>query len=57
VYHVGLQSADVALSRKQAFTNRVSDPDPDPHESALIVFGWIRIRIKDGKKTLKNRKS
>ena len=46
----------VARSR-QAFTpngefvNRSSDvdPDPDPHRSASILVGWIRIRIQQSK--------
>jgi hypothetical protein len=30
--------------------------DPDPHGSALILIGWIRIRIQNGKNYHKIRK-
>ncbi len=30
-----------------------SDPEPDPHGFALILVGWIRIRIQEGKKCKK----
>jgi hypothetical protein len=33
----------------------VSDPDPDEHGTALILVGWIRILIQEGKMILKNR--
>jgi hypothetical protein len=39
---------------KEETTHEVSVLDPDPHGSALILFGWIRIRAK---KTLKREKS
>ncbi len=32
----------------------VSDPDPDEHGTALILVGWISIRIQEGKNALKN---
>jgi hypothetical protein len=36
-------------------TVRSSVSDPDQHGTALILVGWIRIRIQEGKMTLKNR--
>jgi hypothetical protein len=34
----------------------IVDSDPDSHESALFLFGWIRIRIQEGKKDPPKRK-
>jgi hypothetical protein len=34
----------------------VGDPDPELHGSALILVGWIRIRIQVGKTTTNRKK-
>jgi hypothetical protein len=41
------------LTEKHGF---YSVSDPDTHGSALILVGWIWIRIQEGKMILKNRK-
>jgi hypothetical protein len=35
---------DIVKKKMIVFNSAV---DPDPHESVLIFFGWIRIRIKE----------
>jgi hypothetical protein len=43
------------VKKKRIVFNSVEDPDP--HETALIFVGWIRIRIQEDKLYHKKEKS